>query len=76
MIRFENVSMAYGTNEIIHNLNLKIEEGQPIVESDGGKYLSEWKRTPRDGSGQAPTRHRLCHTGDRIVSPHDHRAKY
>ena len=31
MIRFENVSMAYGTNEIIHNLNLKIEEGQLAV---------------------------------------------
>mgnify|MGYP000897545047 FL=1 len=31
MIRFENVSMAYGTNEVIHNLNLKIEEGQLAV---------------------------------------------
>ncbi len=31
MIRFENVSMAYGTNEVIRNLNLRIEEGQLAV---------------------------------------------
>lgn len=31
MVRFENVSMAYGENEVLKNLNLHIEEGQLVV---------------------------------------------
>ena len=31
MVRFENVSMAYGEEEVIKNLNLHIEEGQLVV---------------------------------------------
>lgn len=31
MIRFENVSMAYGTTDILHEINLEIKEGQLAV---------------------------------------------
>ncbi len=31
MVRFENVSMAYGENEVLKSLNLHIEEGQLVV---------------------------------------------
>lgn len=31
MVRFENVSMAYGENEVLKNLNLHIQEGQLVV---------------------------------------------
>lgn len=31
MVRFENVSMAYGENEVLRNLNLHIEEGKLVV---------------------------------------------
>lgn len=31
MVRFENVSMAYGTHEVLKNLNLHIGEGQLVV---------------------------------------------
>ena len=31
MVRFENVSMAYGENEVLKNLNLHIEEGKLVV---------------------------------------------
>lgn len=31
MIKFENVSMSYGTNEVLHNINLNIDEGQLVV---------------------------------------------
>ena len=31
MVRFENVSMAYGEHEVLHSLNLEIGEGQLVV---------------------------------------------
>lgn len=31
MVKFENVSMAYGENEVLKNLNLHIREGQLVV---------------------------------------------
>lgn len=31
MVRFKNVSMAYGEHEVLHSLNLNIKEGQLVV---------------------------------------------
>ncbi len=31
MVRFENVSMAYGANEVLHTMNLHIPEGKLVV---------------------------------------------
>lgn len=31
MLRFENVSMAYGENKVLKNMNLEIQEGQLVV---------------------------------------------